>query len=40
MNQNQTWNQNAQGSGQELTDQEMAFDLLYQEKRAVHGGAS
>ena len=40
MNQNQTWNQNAQGSGQELTDQEMAFDLLYQEKSLLSNIAS
>ena len=40
MNQNQTWNQNAQGCGQELGDQELAFDLLYQEKALLSNIAS
>ena len=38
--QNQTWNQNAQACGQQLTDQEIAFDLLYQEKSLLSNIAS
>ena len=38
--QNQTWNHNAQACGQQLTDQEMAFDLLYQEKSLLSNIAS
>ena len=41
--QNQTWNQNqnAQASqGQPLSDQELAFDLLYQEKSLLANIAS
>ena len=41
--QNQTWNQsqNAQaGQNQPLTDQELAFDLLYQEKSLLTNIAS
>ena len=41
--QNQTWNQNAQNqraAKQPLTDQELAFDLLYQEKALLSNIAS
>ena len=41
--QNQTWNQNTQNqqaAKQPLTDQELAFDLLYQEKALLSNIAS
>ena len=41
--QNQTWNQNQNtqaGQGQPLSDQELAFDLLYQEKSLLANIAS
>ena len=41
--QNQTWsqkNQNQQAAQQPLTDQELAFDLLYQEKALLSNIAS
>ena len=41
--QNQTWNQNQQNqqaAKQPLTDQELAFDLLYQEKALLSNIAS
>ncbi|MBR5108967.1 MAG: spore coat protein [Clostridia bacterium] len=41
--QNQTWSQNAQNqqvAQQPLTDQELAFDLLYQEKALLSNIAS
>ena len=44
MTQNQTWNQNAAPNAQQgqrpLSDQELAFDLLYQEKALLANIAS